>query len=273
MRVLYFSDIHLEQLDSKTRIPWTDIYPLDLGPCLKSFVGRVDLVVLAGDIAPAYENRGLSAVLYAKQVAQYLDCDVVLVPGNHEYYGAVFEDARDTLMQCSERRVHILDRGEVEFHVRGESIRVLGATLWTDYELEGDFRSSMERARNGLRDHSSILTRRGCVWQPSDALYEHNLTREWLTDRLVVEPDTRTLIVTHHPPHEIMLNPAYQDLRPCFASNMGDIIMLAKSSGVVAWISGHTHFGCVTAACGLPLVSCQFSGRGDNSTGPHMLEF
>ena len=31
MRILYFSDVHIEIRMEGSRTPWTDIYPLDLG--------------------------------------------------------------------------------------------------------------------------------------------------------------------------------------------------------------------------------------------------
>src|SRR5688572_17388331 len=99
MRILYYSDIHIEFREGKARTPWTSAYPLDLGPDLSQFVGDTDLVILAGDIGPVRPRRGMSAQLYAAQVSRYLRCPVVLVPGNHEYYGCVFHECRKQLMQ------------------------------------------------------------------------------------------------------------------------------------------------------------------------------
>ena len=66
MRILYFSDAHLEILESQTRFSWTDAYPLDLGPEPGELVGTADLCILAGDIATARDRRGVDAVGYSE---------------------------------------------------------------------------------------------------------------------------------------------------------------------------------------------------------------
>src|SRR5688500_2855524 len=101
MRILYYSDIHIEIRENETRVPWCTRYPLDLGPNLSPFLGITDLVVLAGDIGPIRPRREVSAHLYAMQASEYLDCPVVLIPGNHEYYGGCFPEDRKQILEQS----------------------------------------------------------------------------------------------------------------------------------------------------------------------------
>jgi predicted phosphodiesterase len=132
VKILYFSDVHIEIRADDSRVPWTDIYPLDLGPDLSAFVGAVDLVILAGDIGTIRPRGNVSTVGYAEQVGAYLRCGVIVVPGNHEYYRGLFEDDRDALIATNVPGVTALDRGEILVPFQGRSLRVLGATLWTD---------------------------------------------------------------------------------------------------------------------------------------------
>jgi hypothetical protein len=85
VRIVYLSDIHIEIRESHTRFPWTETYPLDLGPDLTEFAGGVDLAVLAGDTGTIRPRNGVSTLGYAEQVAAFLRCAVVLIPGNHEF--------------------------------------------------------------------------------------------------------------------------------------------------------------------------------------------
>jgi predicted phosphohydrolase len=117
MRIRLLSDLHTEFLD--------------LGPkgVDETVPGKSveDVVVLAGDIAQAS-----SAVSYAAN--SFTGVPVILVPGNHEYYG---RDMNRALLRMREdahgTNVHLLDNDEI---VLG-GVRFLGSTLWTDFELFG----------------------------------------------------------------------------------------------------------------------------------------
>jgi hypothetical protein len=97
MRILYFSDVHIENRMNGARTPWTDAYPLDLGPDLTTFLGKTDLAVLAGDIGTIRPRESVSVLGYAQQVSAFLGCPVVLVPGKHEYYRGRFDADRAAL--------------------------------------------------------------------------------------------------------------------------------------------------------------------------------
>ena len=57
IRVLYFSDAHIEIRQSDKSHPWSETRPLGFGPDLRPFVGTVDLLVLAGDIGRIHSTR------------------------------------------------------------------------------------------------------------------------------------------------------------------------------------------------------------------------
>jgi hypothetical protein len=118
MRVLFFSDCHIELRAASTRTSWCDIYPLDLGPCLTPYAGKVDLAILAGDIGTFRPRDGVTVYQYLEQAAQYLQCPIVFVPGNHEYYNGFFEDDLTKALAKHIPAVTILDRGEAFFNTR-----------------------------------------------------------------------------------------------------------------------------------------------------------
>ena len=101
MRILYFSDVHLEVRERQAPSMWTGVLPLGFGPDLSAFVGRVDLLVLAGDIGRLRSTRNVSPLSYAQQAAAFLGCRVILVPGNHEYYRGSFDGDRAALLAAT----------------------------------------------------------------------------------------------------------------------------------------------------------------------------
>ena len=277
MRILYYSDIHIEIRESTTRVPWCDTYPLDLGPDLSPFVGVADLVVLAGDIGPIRRRRDVSVHLYAMQVSEHLGCPVVLIPGNHEYYGGCFTEDRQAILQQSNQNVFVLDRGVAHFPCKGGDLRILGATLWTDYRLNGNQVLAMHDALNGLSDHRVIRMERGARFLPDHALQEHMQTRQWLAEKLAEPHSGQTIIVTHHVPHPLAANPKFgvnDRLAPAFISDCGELIDAAAQSGVQAWIYGHNHATQVVEVNSVRLMSAQLGYPREVTgwTGPGVFE-
>jgi DNA repair exonuclease SbcCD nuclease subunit len=260
MRILYYSDIHIEIRESTSRFPWCDKYPLDLGPDLSTFVGTTDLVVLAGDIGPIRPRREVSAYLYATQVSEHLGCPVVLIPGNHEYYGGRFPEDRQEILQQSNQEVLVLDRGIAHIPCNGGALRILGATLWTDYRLTGNQVLAMYDALSRIRDHSVIKMERDAPFLPEHALQEHMQTRQWLAEKLAEAHSGPTIIVTHHVPHPLATNPRFglnDRLAPAFVSDCSELIHAAARAKVQAWIYGHNHANQVVEVDGVRLMSAQ----------------
>lgn len=273
--ILYFSDIHIEILERERRPGWTDIQPLGLGPDLTDFVGTADLAVLAGDIGRMRSRRNVSTLHYAEQAAAYLGCPTVVVPGNHEYYRGSFDDVREALVAARIAGVTVLDRGEAHYHLGRGSLRVLGATLWTDYAVLGDPVQGMLDAERTFEDHRLITRRDGRSFLPQDALAEHRLSRAWLAQKLAEPYDGLTLVVTHHVPHSVARNPIFgaTSLSPAFDSDCCDLIDAAAKAKVVAWIFGHHHWSLGVEVGGVRLVSAQLGYPGERTdwSGPGIL--
>jgi predicted phosphohydrolase len=123
----------------------SDIH-LGLVPCALPNVDA-DLLILAGDI-----HRPVEALRWARE----LPIPIIYVPGNHEYYGSslpatdrllreLVQDSNVTLLDCAEKRIG--------------DLRVLGATLWTDFLLYGEGperEKAMDEAKRFSRDFSRI---------------------------------------------------------------------------------------------------------------------
>ncbi|MBV1697957.1 MAG: metallophosphoesterase [Hyphomicrobiales bacterium] len=276
IRVLYFSDAHIEIRQSDESHPWSETRPLGFGPDLRPFVGTVDLLVLAGDIGRIHSTRNVSPLSYAEQAAAFLGSQVILVPGNHEYYRGSFDEDRAALLTATNPGVVVLDRGEVVVRRSSRALRILGATLWTDYAVTGAREQAMVVAERQLHDHRLIQRSGSRPFLPKDALAEHQLSRAWLASKLAEAHDGPTLVVTHHVPHSAACHPTHglNELGPAFCSDCDDLIAAASLAGVNAWIFGHHHWSHAVEVAGVRLFSAQPGYPGENTAwiGPGYLE-
>jgi hypothetical protein len=233
--------------------------------------------VLAGDIGRVHSTRNVSPLTYAEQAAGFLGCRVILVPGNHEYYRGSFDEDRAALLAAQRPGVTVLDRGEALVAHASARIRILGATMWTDYAAIGNREAAMEAAEREIHDHRLIRRCGGSIpFLPGNALSEHRLSRAWLAGKLAEPYDGPTIIVTHHVPHLTACHPRYglNALAPAFCSDCDDLVAAASSAGAVAWIFGHHHWNHRLDVHGVPLLAAQpgYPGEDTGWIGPGILK-
>lgn len=220
MRILPLSDLHLEI--------WKEFAPdFDLS------ISRPDVVVLAGDIA-----TGANAVHWAAQTFEGIP--VLYVHGNHEAYGKNLEDVQKNILEaCLEtKNVHFLNCGEF----RLDTVRFLGATLWTDYRLFGEDNRirAIHEAEQVMNDYRRIrLAYSGYrKLRATDTIKFHLNHRHWLLEKLQEPFSGSTVVVSHMAPSIQSVSTRYRDdlVSAAYASNMEDI-----AARVSVWIHGHMH--------------------------------
>lgn len=231
MKIRVLSDLHLE-CDEPEAIGHAD----------------ADLVVLAGDI-----HNHAEGIRWAAQTFDP-DTPVVYVPGNHEYYDGEF-GALETAMRdaaASVDNVHYLNNAA--WTDPGGRWRVLGTTLWTDFELFGTSDEALAASFAGAE--KAMLDFRGPIqvtWSTdprtsdapartftvADALALHRHSRAWLERELAEPFDGTTIVVTHHAPHRASLAARYAD-DPASAGFVSHLPTLVRKP-VALWIHGHTH--------------------------------
>jgi predicted phosphodiesterase len=191
-----------------------------------------DAVVIAGDIC-----HGLDEAVWFIAGEKLNAKPVVLVAGNHEFYG--FDRHAELKTGRAEAakflNIHLLERDAVEIC----GVTFLGCTLWTDYRYAGvrEQARAMYLAAQRLNDHRLITNGRG-VWTPQDALEEHEASRAWLGRQLDRAGAATTVVVTHHAPSPGSVHERYREdlLTAAFTSDLGDLIGRAR-----LWIHGHMH--------------------------------
>lgn len=215
MKIQIASDLHLEHLERY--FPGEKLIKLQPG---------VDVLVLAGDI-----HSGSKAI----QMFDHMGVDVVMVAGNHEAYGRDW-DATINEMKAASRgtRIHVLNNDEV---VLG-GVRFLGATLWTDFKVDGRSQEAQMRDVGFCLNDFRVITRKGKPFTTRDALAEHNKSRDWLESKLDQPFAGPTVVVTHHGPHPRSIHPRYaaERINGGFVSDLSPVLKKAQ-----LWIHGHVH--------------------------------
>lgn len=116
---------------------------------------RVDLAIVAGDVADGLTRR---AIPWIAQHVRPRGRHVVYVPGNHDFWGTRLPDelarGRDAAIAAD---ITLLNAGQSRIV---EGVRIVGATLWTDYSIGRPKWSQawgMREAGDRLTDRKSVV--------------------------------------------------------------------------------------------------------------------
>jgi 3',5'-cyclic AMP phosphodiesterase CpdA len=221
VRIWVLSDLHLEVADLKEPLEPPD----------------ADVCVMAGDLCRGIDN---GVRWLAENIAPAMPC--IYVAGNHEFYkGSIkegIEAGRAAAKQTS--GVHFLENDAVTLG----GVRFLGATLWTDFRLDGAPESAMDHARRRMNDYRQIAWQKH-PWQrflPVHSYRLHQDSKAFLAREMASSP-VPTVVVTHHLPlrrsvperfHGDLTNAAY-------ASDLSGVIEEGRAA---LWVHGHTHDSC-----------------------------
>jgi len=190
----------------------------------------VDVILLAGDI-----DVGVGGVEWA-QVA-FRSTPVIYVPGNHEYYGSVFqENLADLKLQAKGSNVHVLDNDLITIN----EVQFLGCTLWTDFNLHNEPQSAKNLATRYINDYDAIkygLNHRKL--RTHDTFTRHRKSIQWLTSNLS-KTSRQLIVITHHAPSAKSLPNHFvnEEFEAAYASSLDDLV--AKSNASL-WVHGHIH--------------------------------
>lgn len=175
--------------------------------------------------------------------------EVVMVPGNHEYYSSNITKVHRKLKELDEdfSTFHFLQDDFRIFEEGTEKVLVLGGTLWTDFD--GGNPLSKIRAKSMMNDYHCI--RHGTpeyYWErklnTDDVEFFHQKTKTFIKNCVDKHNELcdnlKIVVLTHHAPSFQSVHPRYlnNELNGCFCSNMdyyvGDI-------NANIWVHGHVH--------------------------------
>lgn len=204
------------------------------------FVGPpldADVLVCAGDLL----TRGIVPSIEWLATDIPSSMPVVFTAGNHEYYGAsVQESIREArLLRDRHPRIHFLENEAVDIG----DVRFVGATLWTDFRINGgDPELAMAAAQSGMNDYRKIKFSKLPYrkFKPIHAYRKHQESRAFLKATLADTSPRKTVILTHHAPSPRSIPPEFQGdpLSACYASDLEAMIVEGQPA---LWVHGHVH--------------------------------
>lgn len=264
MKIAVLSDLHIEfdrefmqQSDSRRRKPKKSrsrkalemVGHPTLGPNLGELIdleknGEVtchaDLVILAGDI-----DLGPLSANYAGELSDWLGVPLVLIAGNHEFYGGEYFSTIDALKSQSQKfpKLAFLEQSRFELDHADGPLRILGCILWTDFLLFGEDqrKSSMEKACQVMTDfRGKIRYGHDERYLPEHAIGIFGESLSWLQAELNMKFDGQTVVVTHHAPafRSVPQEHRRDLVSAAYASQLEHLV---ESSGAALWVHGHMH--------------------------------
>lgn len=231
MKIQFASDLHLEM---SINALWLQQHPIKVAG---------DIFILAGDTC--YLDEGLPEWFLDWVSESYKQ--VLLIPGNHEYYhyGDVAKRGeswqwllRDNVSYYSNKVVSI-----------GDTDIVL-STLWTHIP-----EAEMFKVQRGLNDFHQVL-HQDRMFTPDDYNKEHDRCRQFIKDSIAHSEAKHIVVVTHHVPTLQAVAPQHKGsaLNNAFVVDMSDLI---AGHHIDFWIYGHSHTNIDTVIGNTHIVSNQ----------------
>lgn len=224
---------------------------LEFGPLVLDNTENTDVLVLAGDIfvAKALQDTNRSFVSardryqadrivdFFKEARDQWD-DIILVFGNHEYYGTTIDDgAVEKALQDSIdlRGVHILNPGTVTI----KGVKFVGATMWTSFKDRNP--TIMQHAKQSMNDFRLIFSAEtGHPIRPEDIadIHDDEVSFMW---REIDKAEDPVVVVTHHAPTSLSIADEWKGDPINYAYDAGMEEFILNNPKIKVWVHGHTH--------------------------------
>ena len=217
MKIQFASDIHLELSDNSRFIK------------SEPFEVTGDVLVFAGDTGYLRDRTLPNLKFWEWASANYRE--VLIVPGNHEYY-----QNYDILTNCVSWSREILPN--VHYHqnkvVRINNVDFILSTLWSHIRPEDEYFVS-----RGMNDFRQIRYG-GRRFTTDDFNAEYQKCLSFIKESVAESTAEHIVVVTHHMPSLAVVAPQHRGslLNSAFATELGDFI---ANSRIDAWIFGHSH--------------------------------
>ena len=228
MKFKLLSDLHLEFYGARP------FYRQEATPMWEPTATEDDaetILLLAGDI-----HVGRKAQPWIeKMCARY--AYVIYILGNHEFYNQEMNDIRKFWKEVDmPDNFAFLDNDTIA--VPGEDpVRIIGGTLWTG--ITDPF--AIWNGRKMMTDYQIITVgdKIRCL-TVEDTNKLHFETANFIRQELQREWKGKTIVMTHHLPHPMCVNPLYKgsNLNAFFMTNLDYII---RNFDIDVWVHGHTH--------------------------------
>ncbi|MDE5462212.1 metallophosphoesterase [Bradyrhizobium sp. CSS354] len=229
MKIQIFSDLHI------------DVRPMKQ----ITIAADVDLVIVAGDTC----EGAIKAFEHLRRIVP-MNIPIVMVLGNHEYYrGFIPDELSAARTHAPAFNIHLLENETTVLSgkpggVGSGAVRIIGATLWTDYRAFGEASQGlvMNACAAGMNDHRLIgwQKRPWLRFRPLEAALMHGQSRGYIESVLRAGFEGPTIVLSHHAAHWSSIAPRFRDdhLTGAFLSDLSALIETYRPT---IWVHGHVH--------------------------------
>jgi Icc-related predicted phosphoesterase len=166
---------------------------------------------------------------------------VVCVLGNHDYWSGDVDrlpfTIRHWLRDNPLPNVHILFDESVII----DGVHFFGGTCWTDFNKMNPL---TVLAAADIKDYKYIRYGGNYQkrWTPQEAYRRHLDFNHALAESMEWSPVVRSVVLSHHAPHQMSSNPKYQDVHEngSYFSDLSELIL--DHPEIVLWHHGHVHY-------------------------------
>lgn len=235
MKIGLISDLHIEYYKGRPR------------KLIKEIDNDYDVMFLAGDIAKYNEITSVIARTIPKKKGRSLK--IFYVAGNHEYYRAnksvikCNAHIRHSINYYNEKnennhRVYFMNNNCERITINGNQIRVIGATLWTNFGLYNNQKEYL-LDNTPFNDYNFISGHNSYLLTKNEKLNYFNQSIKYFKNKLDKPFNGKTFVLTHHLPSMKVVDKRYEGIQSNveFASNLDYLF----GSNLDYWMFGHTH--------------------------------
>jgi Icc-related predicted phosphoesterase len=226
LKLQIFSDLHV-----------------DVAPVKKiTSADDVDVAVVAGDTCEGV----LHAFEHLRRIVP-IHIPIVMTMGNHEFYRRFVPDELALARSHGPTfNIHVLENDTVTLSsVRvSDSVRLVGASLWTDYRIFGEANQAavMNACASGMNDHRLIGWQKQpwLRFRPQEAALLHHRSRTYLEGVLSTPFGGPTVVISHTAVHWRSVHPRFRSdpVTGAFVSDQSELIERYQPT---LWVHGHVH--------------------------------
>lgn len=197
-------------------------------------------LIIAGDLGT---SKNVPEELL-KEVSDYFE-NVIVVLGNHDFYGARIDDVLDNYRELSSKYgFHFLEDSSVVI----DDVEFIGSVLWTDMNNANVL--DVNNAHIHLNDFKHIRDFKNGMWTSRGRtgtlrwLDRNANSREYLNNKCRENSEQKKIVITHHAPHPICVDSKYKGqgsnyLYHCTDKKIEDLFF--DDLGILCWVHGHMH--------------------------------
>jgi hypothetical protein len=222
---------------------------LELNHQYQSFTFPVTapILLLAGDVGRLVDYDAYLHFLTA-QTARYET--VLLVLGNHEFFGGTYEQGLASARRLETEpalngRLVLMHRRRWACHKSGTT--VLGCTLWSNVPAD-----KADVVASKVGDYKRID---GWTTDLHNKLHQEDV--DWLREQVSDAGPRKMLVATHHAPCVQGTSKPEHITNPWAVAFATDVLPYGDWSTVQTWVFGHTHYSTDICCNGVRVVANQ----------------